>query len=281
MHGIIALDIDGTVTAEHSSVPIEVAEYLKHLSLEGWDILFITGRTLARTREMLSTFKFSFHIAVQNGAQIFRIPSEERIVKRFLPSGILPSIVEAAAGESTGVVLYAGDIQKDICYYHAADFTGEGLEYVLQRAAAFGEEWKEVGSLLRFEASDFPAFKLIGGRGALERIVEKVDSAVIDIQVIRDPFGEGMYVAQGTAAGASKGTALKNFQDWQSDGHKTIVAGDDFNDISMLQRADIKVVMDTAPESVRSLADIIAPPAAKNGIIEGLKKAVAAAKKIN
>ena len=45
MKGIIALDIDGTITVEHHSIEPEVVRYLSGLAAEGWKMIFITGRT--------------------------------------------------------------------------------------------------------------------------------------------------------------------------------------------------------------------------------------------
>ena len=56
---------------------------------------------------------------------------------------------------------------------------------------------------------------------------------------------------------------------------KVIAAGDDYNDEPMLEAADIKVVMATAPADLLSKADIIAPAASEDGIICGLEAAIA------
>ena len=53
-----------------------------------------------------------------------------------------------------------------------------------------------------------------------------------------------------------------------------IAAGDDLNDISMLDRANIKIVMYSAPLEMHDLADIIAKPSYQYGIIEALQKAL-------
>jgi hydroxymethylpyrimidine pyrophosphatase-like HAD family hydrolase len=79
---------------------------------------------------------------------------------------------------------------------------------------------------------------------------------------------------QATHAGASKGEALKRYVRFKSHRGVVIAAGDDENDKSMLEVADIKVVMGTAPQDMKEKADVIAPPASVGGLVEGLQKAI-------
>ena len=54
-----------------------------------------------------------------------------------------------------------------------------------------------------------------------------------------------------------------------------ITAGDDNNDLSLLKEGDIGIAMDGSPEALQNLADIIAPPSDRLGIIQGLQEAIA------
>ena len=74
MKGVIALDIDGTLTDETHQVPNEVAVFLASLVADGWEIVFITGRTFRWVRNALSHLTFPYHLAVQNGAIILKMP---------------------------------------------------------------------------------------------------------------------------------------------------------------------------------------------------------------
>ena len=94
---------------------------------------------------------------------------------------------------------------------------------------------------------------------------------------IRDPFKEGRFVAQATHAEVNKGLALKEFAALHPESGIIIAAGDDNNDLSMLQVADVRVAMANAPRSMLAIADVIAPPASKKGILSGLTHAVAIA----
>jgi hydroxymethylpyrimidine pyrophosphatase-like HAD family hydrolase len=58
------------------------------------------------------------------------------------------------------------------------------------------------------------------------------------------------------------------------EGGPTIAAGDDLNDISMLEVADVKIAIAGAPPELLSIATIVAQHGAQHGIIEALTKAV-------
>ena len=91
----------------------------------------------------------------------------------------------------------------------------------------------------------------------------------------RDPFNPDYYVIQATHPKATKGEVLKDFiQINQIRGPLIAAEGDDNNDLSMLKIADIKVVMANAPEELLKLADVIAPPANHDGIVQGLRQAI-------
>jgi hypothetical protein len=53
-----------------------------------------------------------------------------------------------------------------------------------------------------------------------------------------------------------------------------IAAGDDENDISLLNAADTKIAMSHAPEALQQVADFIAPPTKDCGIIKALQLAL-------
>ena len=50
-----------------------------------------------------------------------------------------------------------------------------------------------------------------------------------------------------------------------------ITGGDDNNDIPLLKAGDVRIAMDGAPDALQNIAHIIAPPADRMGIIQGMK----------
>jgi hydroxymethylpyrimidine pyrophosphatase-like HAD family hydrolase len=96
----------------------------------------------------------------------------------------------------------------------------------------------------------------------------------VSATMIRDPLGKGIYLILVTAKQATKGNALQIVKQIIGDGGPVIAAGDDLNDISMLQNADVKIVMSSAPAEMHSMATIVAEHGEQHGIIEALAKAI-------
>lgn len=272
MSGLIALDIDGTLTCDHDEIPAEVMAFLEDCVAEGFDLIFITGRSYPRTVPMIK-MKTPFYLAVQNGAQCFHLPTGELIFDNFLEPEMLPYLDQICRDEPTGMLVFDQATDQDICYFRESDFSRDLFDYLQRRKKAFHETWIEVEE---FPEKRFPAVKYFGFLDSLERICGHIHrhGLKVDAPIIRDPFGEGHYVAQVTAHGVNKGDALLRFARHRKNGGPLIAGGDDYNDLAMLQSADVRVVMSGAPQELLDLADIVAPPVKELGIIEGLKKAI-------
>jgi hydroxymethylpyrimidine pyrophosphatase-like HAD family hydrolase len=96
----------------------------------------------------------------------------------------------------------------------------------------------------------------------------------VEATYIKDPITKGVYNILITAQGVTKGGALRKVRSFFLKKAPFIAAGDDLNDVSMLQEADIAIAMETAPDEVLALGDILAESAAKMGIIPALEKAM-------
>ena len=273
--GIIALDIDGTLTEEIHVLPEKVIAYLLTLYQEGWAFIFITGRTFNWGYALLKQIPFPYFFAAHNGAILMKMPSQILLSKKYLPAAICPPLEKICRPESTEFVVYSGFENGDKCYFRPSQFTGESLRYLKKRSSAQKEDWIELADFTDLPLTEFPSFKIFGEFGPLKRIVENIEDALeIHIPLNRDAFNSHYYVAQGTCLNVDKGEALRDILRFFPRHVPVIAAGDDQNDVTMLALADIKIAMSTAPAHMLESAHIIAPPAAEHGIIQGLKEAI-------
>lgn len=263
MKGIIALDLDGTVIHDGKSPSEGVTEYLAKAFEEGWQIIFITGRSLQWVKRALKAIPFPYILAVQNGALILEMPGEKELHRRYLDAAVYAMVDDISCEAWTPYALYTGD-ETDKVYWDPDHYKPDMQDYLRRRIDFYQENWENSS----FKPESFSALKWIGEEALIQKVAEKVrKKAGLYCVVIKDPFDNSKYIAQATHPMATKGEALSLLRA----GKKGVViaAGDDHNDEPLLLAADIKIAMPQAPESLKNLADIVAT----EGLIKGLENA--------
>ena len=275
LKGIIALDIDGTVTAQAHELDSQVIDMLHCLSKERWGIIFITGRPFQWGETLLRSLPFPYAMAVQNGALLLEMPERKVLIRKYLTRDILSKMESLRQVYDTDFVIYSGLENDDWCYYCPHSFPPSLLSYGLQRAAFLGEKWQSLSTFSDLPLSQFTSIKFFAKDQRAFLLSQKIESELgLHAPPNRDPFNPDYFVIQATHAEANKGDILKEFIHMMRISGPIIAAGDDYNDYSMLKLADMKIVMATAPPDLLALADIIAPPATQQGIIQGLRDAM-------
>lgn len=273
--GIIALDIDGTITSEAHTIDYKVIDYLKLLNMENWLIVFITGRPFSWAWSVLSRFPFPYFFAVQNGATLLEMPGRIVRNRRLLDFTLLPTMESICKNERTDFVIYTGYDNGDQCYFRPHRLSDSLKNYLKKRSECLQEKWIPVDDYDHLPITNFASLKCFAKEEQARRLVQIIECECgLHVPLNRDPFDSDYYVIQATHPDATKGCTLNYLKQMTGISYPIIAAGDDGNDLSMLMEADIKVVMATAPDEILKVANIIAPPASSNGIIEGLQHAI-------
>lgn len=274
MKGIIALDIDGTVTVGSHSLDERVTNYLNDLIRNGWLLVFITGRTFSFAFSILSELSGEFYFAVQNGASLYKIPQLRCLQKYYLPFEIIADLDPLFQNESFGLLVESGKENGDRCYFKMKNFSEKERSYLNFRMKLSESGWESVETFNSLNIKDFAVGKFFASQEKALEMKGKIEKLLpLKVVVIRDPFRSGYFLAHLNAQKASKGNVIKELQKKYPD-LVVIAAGDDFNDLEMLEESSIKIVMKNAPKQMLAIADIIAQPASEQGIIEGLKEAI-------
>ncbi len=272
MKGWIALDIDGTITQDKYTVPAEVAAFLKETSQNGWRFVFATGRALVFARPLLNCFDFPFITVAQNGS--LAIEKDKIIFKRYMKPSVISDLEEAYQGFETDFIVYSGCEHNDRCYFRPHLLKEEDRTYLEAIQKREKEPWIAVDQF----AFDFeiPLIKCFGRLDVMKKIGSRLlKKGSFQVSLIRDPFHSSYYILLVTDIKASKGFALREIRSLFGKGDLMIAAGDDENDLSLLQAADVKIAMPHAPELIRKIADFMAPPVSEQGIIHALKIVIA------
>jgi hydroxymethylpyrimidine pyrophosphatase-like HAD family hydrolase len=273
--GIIALDIDGTLTAEAHIINQPVIDLLISLYDQGWKIVFITGRSFMRGHRVLQSLPFPYYFAVQNGALLFEMPSCRIVSKKMLKHELIAPMEKICLEEGTDFIVYSGFENQDICYHRGTYLSPRVKRYLETRIGLLKENWLEVSSFKNLPIDYFTSFKCFVEEKNAYQLSERIEREILlHAPANRDSFDPSYFIIQATHPEATKGEMLRELRAIFGSHLPAIAAGDGGNDISMLQEADIKIVMETAPDFMLKMATIIAPAASKNGIISGLNQAI-------
>lgn len=272
--GIIALDIDGTLTNARHELELPVQDYINGLIEQGWCLIFLTGRTFSFGYPLLAGLRGNYFFAPQNGAALYHMPEKVCLSKRYLPASILESITPFFQELGVGLLIEAGNEHGDVCYYKQEDFTPKELDYLAFRSQISLAKWEPLQSFAALPITEFAVVKYFAPESQAGALAEMLSQNQLNVIVIRDPFRIGFYMALVNAPNASKGQVLADFIKMHPKGLPVIAAGDDYNDVEMLKNSMVKIIMQSAPAEMHQLADILAPPADSQGIIQGLEQGI-------
>ncbi|NGX46452.1 MAG: putative phosphatase [Chlamydiae bacterium] len=274
MKGLITLDIDGTLTPERHSIPKEVIDYLHHLVDEGWEVALLTGRVFSFAKGPLKALDFPYYLAVQNGADILHMAEKKQVHRRYLGADKLSQLDAVYLGTPEDYIIYAGYERGDFCYFRPHRLSTEFRAYLKKLEALVEAPWQPVDEFAFAEGEAFPLIKCAGSQEVMEALTPKIRSiGGVAVSCIHDPIDPSLYLNLITHEEANKGGAVRWLKSKLSPAY-TIAAGDDRNDIPMLEEVDFAIAMEGAPQDLLAAADLVARPAHKLGIIEALKEAI-------
>lgn len=273
--GVIALDIDGTVTRSDHSLPREVAQFLERLGEEGWQIAFVTGRSFAYGHSTLQHLPFDYLFACENGATLIQMPERRIIHSADFGLQELAILQSVAAELKTEILIHTGIEAGGHCYWRPHLFSDEMRTSLRRREAMTTESWISVDSFDEIGLTHFVYVKCFGPKEMLERFAALLEErGRWAISIIRDPLEPSRHIALITHPEGGKGGAVRYLRTHYAKGGQVIAAGDDLNDLPMFKEADIAIAMEGAPEPLIESADIVAPPADQMGIIQAIQQAI-------
>lgn len=273
--GWICLDIDGTITADILTIPQDVLLYLEKLYNENWHLVFVTGRTFSLACKPLVPLQASYYLIAQNGASSFEMPQKNMLFKKYLPIEVFYNLEKLIKKEGHDFILFTGYDQGEEVFYRPKYLGSEVLNYVETSLKGLSGTWKAIDSFHDLQVTTVPYGKIYGQRESLQKIapiLNKVPS--VKVHLVQDSVNPNFSILQVMRKDVDKGKAVLEILGKTTLPSPIISAGNDNNDETLLQIADIKIAMSGSPSVLLDQATIIAPSVEKMGIIAALELAI-------
>ena len=185
--GILALDIDNTLTDKDHVVPQNVADTLANMHAKGWYVFVLTGRAFVFAKHALERFNFPFYLCTQNGSEGITMPEKEPLFIHHVDKEQLQTVMGIVEPLGIECFIYAGYRLGDFCYYRKNSLSEEMLDLanIMQKFST--QPWQEFTDLEDIPLKSFPLIKCIGSRPVLEKAREALsDYADFNLNILSD-----------------------------------------------------------------------------------------------
>ena len=250
---LAAFDVDGTLKPRLGPLTPAVIAAAGRAISAGAKLTIATGRTFESARPFALELGIRVPIICTGGALVRDAGSGEVLHREQVPLAAARMVVEAARELGLPVAAYYDDVLFVERVVPDSPFAG----YVER---THGTETSDLMSALPGEPIHMAIVTTGDGtRQLVRRLRESMRGAV-------NVTSGHPLLAEIDSAGASKGTALS----WLAahlgvEREEVLAAGDDWNDIEMLDYAGVAVAMRDAPPELLAVADVVAPPASEDG----------------
>ncbi|WP_203363451.1 Cof-type HAD-IIB family hydrolase [Bacillus sp. REN10] len=280
----IATDMDGTLLNGRMEVSEENCQAVKEAQAQGIEVVVATGRSYAEARYALDQADIHCPIIGANGAEVRNVSGEIlshsfieketaarifRMLKEiglyfeiYTAKGTLTDDYEKALDIMVNIFLTAhSEIPQDQIREAAKIRFTKGL---LQLVDSYEEIiHKEDIVVYKFLAFSFEQEKLSKAREQL---------SLIDDIAISSSGSENIEI---THLDAQKGIALERFiKEKGISLQETMAIGDNFNDVSMLERVGFPVAMGNADPEVKALCNYVTATNDEHGVAAAIEKVI-------
>lgn len=257
---LLACDIDGTILM-NGILPRRNIEAIEYFKSEGGKVCIATGRTVAALTPIISLYNGFCPSVVSNGSMIYDIENKAVVYEKCLNENEYDCIEKALeASKGVGIEIHSGE---KVYTVNETQETIDHQAYEKMSAAPFVRE-----RMREIKANKF--LYLFDDKAEQERVKNAVIPAAKSsdfCDTLVTLYGKERRYLEQMPKGVSKAKTLLKLLDILNIKKEMFFAiGDGFNDMEMLEYADISACPGGAPDEVKQKADIIVG-AAENGAV--------------
>ena len=262
---LLVLDVDGTLIGKGAYPSPRVTETVRAARAKGVEVALGTGRATEACYHLFRHLGLAGLHVVFDGAAVIEWPSNEIVFLRALPPPAAKRLIELAREQDLFLEIYAHD-------FYFIEKEGELADHQRNKL--------QINPLITNLLSLVDRIKIVKGQLLAADAEEKLRADVVSTEMEQyckmswslDP-SNGIYFGNAVSRTVSKAKALRDMIDYLGVSFDQILAvGDSFNDLPIFEVAGTSVAMGNAPDSLKQLADWIAPTVEEDGVATVIEK---------
>ncbi len=262
---LLVLDVDGTLIGKGAYPSPRVTEAVRAARAKGIEVALGTGRATEACYHLFRHLGLAGLHVVFDGAAVIDWPSNDIVFLRALPPPAAKRLIELAREQDLFLEIYAHD-------FYFIEKEGELADHQRNKL--------QINPLITDLLSLVDRIKIVKGQLLAADAEEKLRADVVSTEMEQyckmswslDP-SNGIYFGNAVSRTVSKAKALRDMIDYLGVSFDQILAvGDSFNDLPIFEVAGTSVAMGNAPDSLKQLANWIAPTVEEDGVATVIEK---------
>lgn len=248
---LIIFDLDGTLLHRNGTIGNETKKLVKALQKKDVSFSFATGRLHSAITKYAELLEINTPLISLDGCLIKSFPEGKIIFESFVPV----KYVNQALSFSYKYSVYVALCHDDAIFYTEAN------AFIPKIMEKFGAKYELVDSYVDYEDETLEIVIAADNFTMINSIRNSVTSPLlprVNTSFYQSHSHPGIYYLEIRKKGSSKGKGMERLIKHLNIHKKnTAVVCDWYNDISLLQKAVIKVAMKNAVDEVKELSDYI------------------------
>ncbi|MGN0664660.1 MAG: HAD hydrolase family protein [Negativibacillus sp.] len=258
---IYCSDVDGTLARQGYFLTEDTCRLVHQLVEQDVWFTIITGRFLSRTLPLIQELGLKIPASCLSGALVYDCAGE-RILKVWpIPQETAYEVLRRfqSLKHNSLAVIYRPEENRCLLCYNKSGSQPFPMDKRNEKGFLHDEVVESQDLLPLLEGGQALLLDMAGDEERMKKAYELVkDLPGIHAYLHESPHNKGFWVLDVVAADSGKGNAVRYLKEYmQSD--TSVAFGDHYNDLPMLQAADIACTVAEAPEELKAAADVVLP----------------------
>ena len=264
-------DLDGTLLSPEPAITERTADIINSLTAKGMHFTFATARSIYSAIPITSKLDINVPCILMNGVSIYDIAAESYIKNEFIPTDASSEILRAFERHGIRCFMYRIDGEWLTCYF--SELTTKVMRSFAEvRKHEYKKPFVKVPRLADCANGDTVYFTTTGPHDDLYPLKCEIEQIRGVSHAFYLDVYNGEWFLEVFSDKASKSNGIRFLRERY--GFDEVVAfGDNLNDLSLFEAADVKIAVGNAKEELIAAADIVIGKNADNGVAEWLASA--------
>ena len=271
MKTLYVSDLDGTLLSPDAEITQLTGETLRGLIKDGLNFTFATARSIYSAVPLTEELGVNVPCIFMNGVSIYDMQNDRYIKNEYIPVEASAEVLRAFEANNVRCFMYRIDDAGSLICYYSEITTKVMRSFAESRKKQYRKPFEQCRRLIDRADGNTVYFTNTGPREVLLPVKEAVERIEgVDCAFYLDVYN-GEWYLEVFSHMASKYNAVKFIR--EKYGFERVVAfGDNLNDLSMFEAADVKVAVGNARDELKAAADIVIGANTEEGVARWLKE---------